>query len=544
MISAALVSLLVAMAVQAGESNLEENFVRMQTSNSTEFHRSFVENDERKWRNNHVEYYIEKSYSPEEKTAIRSAITYITDQLVEGCLRFEELDEQPSKGESYMLFEDKGPCAESHVGRRSKTFTSVRIRTRANCMERGRVVHEILHALGAGHEHNREDRDVFINLNMNNVLPRDRHNFEKNVNFITHETPYDVFSIMHYGRYAGAKDEKIPVITFKIHLEQEQDASNKANMTPTDIVELSRQYQCNITEEIKIQHLSYTAHVFEMMVINIDASLESKDNLIECGDKLEIAKTILEELEFLNSTMFEVYRSQYFTLKVRYTSLKETLELKNEVLTLKSQNQVLQEEIRMIQTQNQEFQSYMKTITDLLEDKLQNDKDELQGEIDSVQGDITNVKGDIVDMQNANSALCAFQDTVGGGNNGLSGNIVVYDTTYLETNGASCSLDKSTGKFTAGKSGVYQISVSAQAGKTVDSSYFRLYLRTSSGNYQDGYEAYIAFQQAVGTSDLKTPLNAIRFITLQQGETAWLEYTTTSTSCAIYKLKFCVSLYK
>merc|ERR1711872_493891 len=106
------------------------------------------------------------------------------------------------------------------------------------------------------------------------------------------------------------------------------------------------------------------------------------------------------------------------------------------------------------------------------------------------------VQGDINDMQNANSALCAYQNQVGGGNNGLSGNIVVYDTTYLETNGASCSLDKSTGKFTAGKSGVYQISVSAQDGRTFDDSYFRVYLRTSSGNYQDGFEAYIAHQYA------------------------------------------------
>merc|ERR1719193_1717390 len=144
-------------------------------------------------------------------------------------------------------------------------------------------------------------------------------------------------------------------------------------------------------------------------------------------------------------------------------------------------------------------------VKDLLEDKLQDDKDELQGEIEGVQGDITNVKGDItnvqgditnvqgdiVDMQNANSALCAYQDQVGSGNNGLSGKIVVYDTTYLETNGASCSLDKSTGKFTAGKSGVYQISVSALYGRTGRTSYFNLYLRTSSGSYQDGSEAAI-----------------------------------------------------
>jgi len=220
-------------------------------------------------------------------------------------------------------------------------------------------------------------------------------------------------------------------------------------------------------------------------------------------------------------------------------------------------------------------------VKDLLEDKLQDDKDELQGEIEdvqdklqgeiegvqgditnvqgditnvqgiitNVQGDITNIQGDIVDMQNANSALCAYRDTVGGGNNGLSGKIVVYDTTYLETNGASCSLDKSTGKFTAGKSGVYQVSVSAEVGYTYSGYRFDLYLRTSSGKYQDRYEAYIAHQEAYGTSKLFTSLSAIRFISLQQGETAWLEYNCvsggpTSTNCYIRNLKFCVSLYK
>jgi len=202
-------------------------------------------------------------------------------------------------------------------------------------------------------------------------------------------------------------------------------------------------------------------------------------------------------------------------------------------------------------------------VKDLLEDKLQDDKDELRGEIEGVQdklqgeiegvqgdlvgvqGDITNVQGDIVDMQNANSAFCAYQLRVGNGNNGLSGKIVVYDTTYLETNGASCSLDKSTGKFTAGKSGVYQISVSAEVGYTSGSHSFDVYLRTSSGNYQDGYEADIAKQHADGTSELYTPLSAIRFISLQQGETAWLEYaSSSSTSCGIWQLKFCVSLYK
>merc|ERR1711872_416815 len=83
---------------------------------------------------------------------------------------------------------------------------------------------------------------------------------------------------------------------------------------------------------------------------------------------------------------------------------------------------------------------------------------------------------------NANSALCAYQSQVGHGNNGLSGNIVVYDTTYLETcRSSSCRLDKSTGKFMAGKSGVYQISISADSAYTQDDKYFFVYLRTPSG---------------------------------------------------------------
>jgi len=184
-----------------------------------------------------------------------------------------------------------------------------------------------------------------------------------------------------------------------------------------------------------------------------------------------------------------------------------------------------------------------------VKDTLQGEIDGVQGDITNVKGDITNIQGDIVDMQNANSALCAYQNLVGQGDNGLSGRIVVYGTTYLETNGASCSLDKGTGKFTAGKSGVYQISVSAQYGHTNGRYNFHVYLRTSSGKYQDTKdELRIAYQYFDGEPYIKTPLNAIRFISLQQGETAWLEYSCTggptSTDCRIEDLKFCVSLYK
>ncbi|KAK1875246.1 Astacin-like metalloendopeptidase [Dissostichus eleginoides] len=62
----------------------------------------------------------------------------------------------------------------------------------------GNVCHEIIHALGLHHEHNRKDRDQYISVEWSNIMPDKRNNFE-----VTHgdtqNLPYDLNSIMHYG---------------------------------------------------------------------------------------------------------------------------------------------------------------------------------------------------------------------------------------------------------------------------------------------------------------------------------------------------------
>jgi len=280
-----------------------------------------------------------------------------------------------------------------------------------------------------------------------------------------------------------------------------------------------------------------------------DSSMASKDDLEE-----RLLKKI-EELRDMLQGEIEGVQGDLVGVQSDITNVKgDITNVQGDITNVKGDITNVQGDIVDMQDKLQgEIEGVKSDITyvwidiDDMQDKLQGEIEGVQGNITNVKGDITNVQGDIVNMKNANSALCAYQDQVGRGNNGLSEKIVVYDTTYLETNGASCSLDKSTGKFTAGKSGVYQISVSAQNGRTDGSQYFYVFLRTSSGKYQ-GVEAQIAYQSAAGTSWLGTPLNAIRFISLQQGETAWLEYYCndglTSTKCVIYKLKFCVSLYK
>lgn len=60
------------------------------------------------------------------------------------------------------------------------------------------IAHEIKHALGWVHEHQRPDRDQFVVIRTQNI----EHGQEQNFAIVagsTHPTPYDFDSIMHYG---------------------------------------------------------------------------------------------------------------------------------------------------------------------------------------------------------------------------------------------------------------------------------------------------------------------------------------------------------
>ncbi|XP_016525423.1 high choriolytic enzyme 2-like [Poecilia formosa] len=68
------------------------------------------------------------------------------------------------------------------------------------------------HALGFQHEQNRSDRDSYVRINWQNIIPDTAYNFNKhdtnNLN-----TPYDYSSIMHYGKDAFAIAYGLETIT-------------------------------------------------------------------------------------------------------------------------------------------------------------------------------------------------------------------------------------------------------------------------------------------------------------------------------------------
>ncbi|CAL1266932.1 unnamed protein product [Larinioides sclopetarius] len=116
------------------------------------------------------------------------------------CIRFVPRTNQ----QNYIHLKKEQGCW-SYVGKISQGAQTVSIGE--GCERLGTVVHELGHAIGLFHEHQRSDRNTYIRVFMNNVQEGYEGQFNRTkANQESIWSRYDTTSIMHYGNYAFSKD--------------------------------------------------------------------------------------------------------------------------------------------------------------------------------------------------------------------------------------------------------------------------------------------------------------------------------------------------
>lgn len=149
------------------------------------------------WPNAIVPYVISSTFKSEHVRNIHRAMRTIERKT---CVKFVKRTSQ----RSFVNILYTGGCT-SFVGRAGGAQKLTLGGACPNGVQT--IIHELMHALGFEHEHQRFDRDKYIKIIMENVDPTKRYSFklEPNSRLYHVPIPFDYNSVMLYPAYAFAK---------------------------------------------------------------------------------------------------------------------------------------------------------------------------------------------------------------------------------------------------------------------------------------------------------------------------------------------------
>lgn len=193
-----------------------------------------IRGQSRRWPNGNIPYVIASSFSSRERATIAKAMKEYHDKT---CIKFV-----PRTRESAYINIMKGGGCYSSVGRTSRKQD---VSLGPGCVHTHIIVHEFMHALGFFHEQSRTDRDKYVTIHWDNIIPSMKHNFNSyGQDKIDHlGASYDLCSVMHYFDTAFAKARGLKTITKKTSGGCVIGRSRE--LSDTDMRKLNTLYKCS-----------------------------------------------------------------------------------------------------------------------------------------------------------------------------------------------------------------------------------------------------------------------------------------------------------
>ncbi|XP_055349476.1 zinc metalloproteinase nas-14-like [Paramacrobiotus metropolitanus] len=157
------------------------------------------------WPKAKVPYSISSSIVSDSK--IRAIREPMQDIEANTCIKF--VNKRPSDTEYINIQTDRAACS-AQIGQQTGIN---QLNLADSCYDYPTIALLILHSLGLCNEHNREDRDKYVEINMDNIRSLHQRKFEKltRAQCPVLDTPYDIKSLTHFdgkafGTKKGARD--------------------------------------------------------------------------------------------------------------------------------------------------------------------------------------------------------------------------------------------------------------------------------------------------------------------------------------------------